>query len=113
MDFLIEHRNKLAIVTSTVAKLNATNAPHLKSEFILINKHNINTIVIDLTQTNYCDSSGLSSLLIANRLCKDSGGKFVLVGLQENVEKIIHIAQLDRVLLIAKNVNDALKLLAN
>jgi anti-anti-sigma factor len=62
-----------------------------------------------MSNTKYCDSSGLSALLLANRLCKDTNGKFVLCGLQDNVAKLISIAQLDKVLLIAKTKEDALK----
>jgi anti-anti-sigma factor len=69
----------------------------------------VNNVVIDMTQTKYCDSSGLSAILMANRLCKDTNGHFVLCGLQENVYKLIQIAQLDKVLLITEDQNAALE----
>ena len=56
-------------------------------------------------------SSGLSAILVANRICKDTNGKFVLCGLQTNVEKLIEIAQLDRVLSITSNEKEALALI--
>jgi len=55
----------------------------------------------------YCDSSGLSAILVANRLCKNSGGTFVLTGLNDAVERLITISQLDTVLNITENIDQA------
>jgi len=60
-----------------------------------------------LGASRYCDSSGLSAILLGNRICKEASGKFVLCGLQENVEKLIQMAQLDKVLTITKNQQQA------
>lgn len=109
MNFIIEHQENYSIISSSVDKLNASNAPDLKSAIVGINKNSINNIIIDLSETSYCDSSGLSALLTANRLCKDSNGKFVLCGLQPNVSKMISIAQLDRVLNIQEDLTKAVK----
>lgn len=112
MDFTVSQENGTAIVQVNVDRLNAGNASGLKAELVLINKNNINNIVIDLSKTKYCDSSGLSAILVANRLCKDTNGKFVLSGLQENVMKLIQIAQLDKVLTITPNKEEAIAFFA-
>jgi anti-sigma B factor antagonist len=109
MNFKIETQGNYSIITSSVDKLNAMNAPDLKSAIVGINKNSINNIIIDLTDTSYCDSSGLSAILTANRLCKDSNGTFVLCGLQPNVSKMVSIAQLDRVLNIQEDLTKAVK----
>ncbi len=109
MNFTVTHDKNYTIITSQIDKLNASNASDLKSEILKQNRDNINNLVIDLANTSYCDSSGLSAILSANRLCKDSSGKFVLCGLQPNVKKMIEIAQLNRVLNIVDNVEAAIK----
>jgi anti-anti-sigma factor len=76
---------------------------------MILNKNGVNTIILDLSSTKYCDSSGLSSILIGNRLCKDTNGKFILCGLQPSVLKVIQIAQLDKVLLLSENQEEAIK----
>jgi anti-anti-sigma factor len=63
---------------------------------------------LDLSKTKYCDSSGLSAILVANRLCKDTNGTFAIVGMQPNVRKMIEIAQLDRVLNHYETLSEAL-----
>jgi anti-sigma B factor antagonist len=108
MNFQTTQNKNEAIVRTNVEKLDAVNAPELKAELVLLNKNGVNNIVLDLSATKYCDSSGLSAVLTANRLCKDSNGNFALCGLQPGVFKLIQIAQLDRVLLIADNLDAAL-----
>ena len=112
MDFKVNQENNTAIIQTNVERLNASNASGLKAELVLLNKNNVNNIVIDMTKTKYCDSSGLSAILVANRLCKDTNGKFILCGLQDNVQKLIQIAQLDRVLSISANQEEALASIA-
>jgi anti-sigma B factor antagonist len=98
-----------AIIISLVERLNSQNAPDLKSELVLLNNQGINRVIVDLSATKYCDSSGLSALLMGNRLCKDSSGKFVLCGIQENVEKMFKIAQLDKILLTETTQAEAIE----
>ena len=107
MNFKIDNKEQYSIIFSQEDKLNARNAPELKSVLIGLNKSNVNNIIIDLSKTSYCDSSGLSAILMANRLCKDSSGIFTLCGLQPNVIKMIEIAQLNRVLNITENLEKA------
>lgn len=106
MKFSTEIKDKIAIVTSQVEKLDALHAPELKGELVRIAKEGTNHIVLDLEQSRYCDSSGLSAVLIGNRLCRDSGGSFVLSGLQPSVEKLVQISQLDKVLKIVPTASE-------
>jgi anti-anti-sigma factor len=108
MNFSTDQTGKITIVQSNVDKLDASNAPELKALFLQLNKNGINFILLDLSKTKYCDSSGLSSILAANRLCKDTNGTFILCGLQSNVKKMIEIAQLDRVLSLVESKEIAL-----
>ena len=44
-----------------------------------------------------CDSSGLSCLLLAERLEREKGSKLILQNLNKNVLELLKIARLDRV----------------
>lgn len=90
-------------------KLNISNASELKALISTINSDSVSHLIIDLKATSYCDSSGLSAILSANRLCKNANGKFILTGLQPNVKKMIEIAQLHRVLTITETLEEAEK----
>lgn len=111
MSFLVEEFDKYTVITSNVEKLDASNASLLKDELSNLNKKGVNTLIINLSSTKYCDSSGLSAILVANRICKDTNGKFVLSGLQPNVLKLISISQLYKVLSITSTVSEAVEVL--
>lgn len=107
MNFEIEDKGTYTLITSNVEKLDTAVAPELKSEVVLLDKSRKHSYVIDLSNTRYCDSSGLSALLVANRLSKQGEGIMVLVGLQPSVTKLIQISQLHTVLNIAPSVGEA------
>lgn len=86
-------------------------APTLKSELVVLNSDGVRNLIIDLSETRYCDSSGLSSILVANRLCKNANGLLVVYGLQEPVKKLIAISQLDSILKITDNLSSAIDML--
>jgi anti-anti-sigma factor len=111
MNFTKTNFNTYSVITSNVEKLDSSNSAELKAEFVLINKSSVNTIILDLSPTKYCDSSGLSAILIGNRLCKDSSGKLIINGLQANVKKLITISQLDKVFVISSDLESAKNLI--
>lgn len=110
MKFEIENKDKVVIVKTKVEKLDAIHAPELKSEMVMMNKNGTKNMILDMSETRYCDSSGLSAVLVANRLCRENNGTFVLCGLQDSVEKLINISQLNSVLKITPTVNEAIDL---
>jgi len=107
MNFTITQEDKYTILKITAEKLDALISPAIKSELVLINSNGERNIILDLTDTKYCDSSGLSTILVANRLCKNVQGTFVLTGLQNSVKKLIDISQLNTILNITPTVNEA------
>jgi anti-anti-sigma factor len=109
MDFKIEKTDKYTTIRLQVEKLDSNISPALKSELVVLNADGVKNIIIDLTETRYCDSSGLSAILVANRLCKNSDGLFILTGLQESVKKLIIISQLDSILTITGTYTEAAK----
>lgn len=111
MNITIDKQEKYTLIKLNEEKLDTKIAPSLKSEFVMLNTEGIKNIILNLSETRYTDSSGLSSILVANRLCKNSGGLFVLTGLQSSVKKLISISQLDNVLSIVQSVQEAIDLI--
>ena len=112
MDFNIEKRDNYTLIKVLDEKLDTHIAPNLKSELVLISGNGEKNIILDLSNSRYCDSSGLSAILVANRLCKNAKGTFVLTGLNEAVERLITISQLDTVLNIVGSVDEAVKIIS-
>ena len=111
MNFKIQKKDNFTLVKTNVEKLDTAIAPTLKSELVILNSDGVQNIIIDLSATRYCDSSGLSAILVANRLCKNSGGMLIITGLQEPVKNLISISQLDSILNIADTLDDSLEML--
>lgn len=112
MNFEIDKKEDYAVVKVKAEKLDSQISPSLKSELVVLNADEFKNIIIDLENTRYCDSSGLSAILVANRLCKNSGGSFILCSLQRSVSKLISISQLDTILSITPTLQEATDLLA-
>lgn len=78
-------------------RMDSSNSSNLKAEFLVLLDDNINEINIDLSQVEFCDSSGLSALLLLQRHTSKNDGTTTLLNCQENVLKLIKISKLDRV----------------
>ena len=111
MEVEVTKRKNYALVRILSEKLDANNAPELKSEFVMLGSQDVNNIVVDMALCKYCDSSGLRAILVANRLCDEAIGTLIISGLQPDVEKIFRISMLHSVLLITKSIEEAEELL--
>jgi anti-sigma B factor antagonist len=108
MKYTIDKKENYTVITIDEKKLDTTIAPDLKSEFVKLNAEGITNLILDLTNVKYTDSSGLSSILIANRLCNSSNGLLILTGLQDHVMKLINISKLESVLNILPTVEEGI-----
>jgi anti-sigma B factor antagonist len=110
MKFTVDKHEKYVLLKLNESKLNSLVTPQLKSELILINTEGQRNIIMDLSQIKFADSSGLSSLLVGHRLCKNASGVFILSGLNDAVSRLIAISQLDSVLSIVQSTEEAIDL---
>ncbi|MEO7212358.1 STAS domain-containing protein [Mucilaginibacter sp.] len=110
MKYTVDKHEKYILIKLNESKLNSLITPQLKSELILINTEGQRNIVLDLSQVKFADSSGLSSLLVGHRLCKNAGGSFILTGLNDAVARLVTISQLDNVLSIVPSSEEAIDL---
>lgn len=111
MKFTVDKHEKYVLIKLNESKLNSLMSPHLKSELILMNTEGQRNVILDLSSVKYSDSSGLSSLLVGHRICKNAGGSFILTGINENIAKLIVISQLENVLTIVPTVGEAVDLI--
>lgn len=111
MKFSIDKHEKYVLIKLNESKLNSLISPQLKSEFILINTEGLRNVILDLSAVKYSDSSGLSSLLVGHRLCKNSDGTFIITGLNDNINRLVTISQLENVLSIVPTVEEAIDLI--
>jgi anti-sigma B factor antagonist len=107
MKFLLDKSDQYTVFTLEEDKLDTLVAPKLKSEFVTLFQSGTKNLILDLSKVRYVDSSGLSSILVANRLSGEIEGFLVLVGLNDNVVKLLTISKLDTVLNILPTKEEA------
>ena len=108
MKFNVEKNGKAAVLRLREKRLDATVSPELKAEFIVICKSKTTKkLILDLSEVQFCDSSGLSALLIADRTMRAHGGTVHLVRVNKKVLDLMKISQLDRLFTINATVADA------
>ena len=100
MTFEVQKKGNHTLIKVNSDRLDTNNAPDLKSELVVINNEGEKNIILNLENCTYCDSSGLRAILVANRLCEDAIGAFILCGLQPDVDNLIKISMLHTVLII-------------
>jgi anti-sigma B factor antagonist len=110
MKFKITKNGHATVLTLKGRKLDSTVSPDLKAEFLLLCKPKVTSkLVIDMAEVEFCDSSGLGALLIADRTMRQHNGSVHLVHVHKKVMDLITISQLDRIFTINKTVAEALK----
>ncbi len=66
------------------------------------------TILLDLSRSDYMDSSGVSWLLERHKRCRESGGRLVIHSVAPTIQHILKILRMDRVFHLADTEADAL-----
>lgn len=108
MEFRIKTDERYTVFTLEEENFNSLIAPEVKSEMVLLSDKNVKNLIMDLSQVQYVDSSGLSAILTADRLWKKLGS-FVLAGAEQpSVKKLMEISRLDSVLTMVPTVSEAI-----
>jgi anti-sigma B factor antagonist len=112
MKYSVDKQELYSVFSLMEDNLNSIIAPDLKSEFVLFHNEGTQNFILDLSNVKFVDSSGLSAILIANRLWKSETSTFVLTGISNpSVKKLIEISKLDTILAIAPTVSEAVAMI--
>lgn len=110
MNFETKRVGDITIFKLNEKRLDTNISGLLKSEFTMMLKvEGVSKLIIDLSEVESCDSSGLSAILVANRILSSSEGQIRLAAPSEKVHTLIRITQLDRVLQVTDSVEQAIK----
>ncbi len=107
MDFKIEKKESYTLVKITAETLDGQITPTLKTDLVVLSGKGEKNILLDISNCSSCDLDGVGAITTADRLCKNSGGVFVLGGVNQEVERILTINQLDRELNISYKIENA------
>lgn len=109
MKFTVDTKKDLTIFKLQESRLDATVAPELKSEFIvLIEAEGKKYLIIDLSQVEVIDSSGIGAMLVAHRQTADHDGFAAFVGIRNRVRDLLRMTGLDKQLYIFSSIQEAI-----
>ena len=95
--FPFEVASGVPVVTAP-EEIDITSAPGLRSALTEAAAHGHGTLVVDMTRTQFCDSSGLHTLLAAHKRAQAEGGELLLVIAATPVLRIFAITGVDRII---------------
>ncbi len=79
-------------------RLDSTISADLKAQLLMTVHEGNKNILVDLSEVEYADSSGLGALLFGQRQAREAGGALRIFGAKGRTANLIRIARLDKVL---------------
>jgi len=100
MKFEVDKRKDKTIFKLIEKTLGHQIAAELKTELIFLQKEIDNPFTIDLSEVRRCDSTGLSCLLLSERMEREKERKLTLKNVNKSLLDLMKIARLDKVFVI-------------
>ncbi|ALG68971.1 STAS domain-containing protein [Beggiatoa leptomitoformis] len=102
-----EQKDKFLIVHVLEKRLDASIAPDFKDEMKALIANGQQYIILDLSQTDFLDSSGLGAIVSTLKLLKGEGD-LILCGVQGAVISLFKLTRMDNIFSIYPTVTDAI-----
>jgi anti-sigma B factor antagonist len=97
-----------ATILYVTGEVDVTKAPKLRDALIEEISSGVRHVVVELSQVEFMDSTGIGVLVGAKRRLDASGGRFNVVAPSTSVAKVLHLTGLYRAWQVAPTVADAL-----
>lgn len=111
MKFTVDKEGGLAVFHLHETRLDSANAAEAKSEFLILTQSNIEVLILDLSEVTFCDSSGLSAILLAERQLRERDGGIIVVDAHGKVRSLFEIAKLMDIIPLVATVDEARQLI--
>ncbi|MBE0645127.1 MAG: STAS domain-containing protein [Bacteroidetes bacterium] len=107
MKFTVDKENGLAIFHLHESRLDSTNSAEAKSEFLILCQSSIEVLILDFSEVTFCDSSGLSAILLAERQLRERDGGLIVVDSSGKVRSLFEIAKLTDIIPLVATLEEA------
>jgi anti-sigma B factor antagonist len=95
------------LVVEVGGEVDMTSAPTLRDHLLGHIGLGEPCVVVDLSEVDFVDSTGLSALVVAYRQAQEVGSSLLVAGAQPSVRRVLEITQLDVLLEHRDDVADA------
>jgi anti-sigma B factor antagonist len=96
-----------ATVVRLTGEVDLRTSPQLRARFLELIEERPRRIILDLTNVDYIDSSGVGTVVELKRRAMRNESKVVLVGLQRRVRSLFEITRLDKFFTITDSIDEA------
>jgi anti-sigma B factor antagonist len=93
-------------VVAVAGELDLATSPLLVAELDQARTQGNGQVVVDLSDCEFIDSSGINALVREHSELVEKGGRFIVVCSDPNILKVFEIAGLDRVLEVVSSLDD-------
>lgn len=108
MDEKFKNGQEVLIIKPDSSRIDASSAVQFKNQMLDIIQSGKNTIILDLSEVDFIDSSGLGAL-VSSRKTMGSKGDIVLCDVSERVLNIFKVTRMNKVFKIFNSKDEALR----
>jgi anti-sigma B factor antagonist len=87
-------------------EIDLRTSPHLRATLLESSRRSGALFLIDLSQVQYMDSSGVGTMVYIKREVERAGHRVILAGLQPRVRSVLEITHLDKFFTIVQTVDE-------
>lgn len=109
MQIKIEQLDKDKAVLRPIGRMDIESSPTMRQAILDMVEQNIQTVVIDLSQVEFMDSSGLSALVSGMKALRRIDGKLNICNANAQIRTALRLTMLDRVLPAFDSIDQALR----
>lgn len=102
-----ETRGETRIVSVASERIDAAMAIQFKDDMRNETRSGPDRVILDLTQVDFIDSSGLGAIVASMKQLGD-GQKLELAGMSPNVQKVFRLTRMDSIFTLHPTLDDAL-----
>lgn len=111
MNLINAHKNQMQVISVAENRVDSAVAIQFKDGLRALTQGSTGPVILDLSQVNFMDSSGLGALVaVMKNLGADQ--KLSIVGLSPTVGKVFRLTRMDKIFSIFSDVPAALDALA-
>ena len=97
-----------AVILTLAGEIDMKCSSELRAKFMELFKNKPAVLVVDMTEVEFMDSSGLAILVEALKWCRQNDSKLKLVGMVQTVRSVFEISRLDSIFQIYDTIEEAL-----
>ena len=103
----LSHANGVPVVRAAV-EVDATNAQDLRSAIVAALGTGAERLIVDMSETEFCDSTALNVLVRAHKRLAEAGGELLLVATEPTLLRIFKVTGMDTMFHLFASLDEAL-----